>query len=320
MDTKPSAEADTGVTWASDPFTLTVDRAAERLYGLGACDAKGSLAAQIAAAGQLIAEGGWHGTLEIHATSDEEDGAQYGAQVLYERGLTSADAAIIGEPTSVRYSPAQLGNAWARVTLQGAPAHAGRPDRGRDAVWAAHEFMAAVRERVALMPADPRFPGHPRLNVGRIDGGSLPGSVPGRCELLCDIRVLPGQDRDGVHQVYQEVAEQVSKLSGVTITAEFFQGGGCQSNQVSEDAAIVTCFQDAAKQVGADCEPMYFLGGSDARFYARAGTPAIVFGPGDLAVAHAPNEYVRAAELSAAVDLLYGTARRFLSATGPARF
>jgi succinyl-diaminopimelate desuccinylase len=311
MDTKPRGDA-ADATWDHDPLTLT-----ERdglLFGLGACDAKGALAAMLSAAARLAAHGHWSGTLEVHGAADEEDGSQHGAALAHRLGLTRADAAIVGEPTGCRRSSAQLGNAWARVLMTGRAAHAGTPAAGRDAVWAAHAFMSAVRARLAGLPADPRFPGHPRLNVGSIRGGLLPGTLPGSCELLCDIRVLPGQRRGDLHRIYRDAARRVAAEAGVDCSVEPFQGGGCEAHQIAPGSRIESAFLAAAGRLGAGPEPEYFLGGSDARFYARAGTPTLVFGPGDLRVAHAPNEYVPRADLERAVDLLEHTALAFFAA------
>jgi acetylornithine deacetylase/succinyl-diaminopimelate desuccinylase-like protein len=103
------------------------------LYGLGACDVKGGLAAQVLAACALAGTPGWSGELVVQAVADEEDGSRLGAEHLLALGLLTADGAIVAEPTGCAPSLVQLGNAWAEITIGGRAAHAGTPERGQDA-------------------------------------------------------------------------------------------------------------------------------------------------------------------------------------------
>jgi acetylornithine deacetylase/succinyl-diaminopimelate desuccinylase-like protein len=319
LDTKPARFAGTADRWTVDPFAVTEQDG--RLYGLGTCDTKGGLAGFLAAATVLAADPDWTGELVVQAVADEEDGSWYGAQLLLERDELGADAAVVAEPTGCHPSHAQLGNAWAEVRLAGVAAHAGRPELGEDAVAAAIRYVGELRRLVAETPDDPLFPGHPRVNVGEVSAPGHPGTLAAECRLRCDIRVLPGQLRDDVLALYERAASAL-RTATLQIAVEPYQGGGCQSHYVDPATPIVAELRAAARQavrqVARQVDPGpaagAFFGGTDARFFAMAGTPAVVFGPGSLDQAHAPDEYVEAGQLADAAQILVTACGNYLKA------
>ncbi|MEV4614270.1 M20/M25/M40 family metallo-hydrolase [Kitasatospora sp. NPDC049258] len=310
LDTKPAAPPGAEpVGWSSDPLVARI--ADGLLHGLGACDTKGGLAAMVVAAERLARRDDWSGRLEVQGVADEEDGSGLGAAFLLSEGLLTADAAIVSEPTGCLPSAAQLGNAWAEVTVTTTGAHAGTPSRGQDAVEVARRFMAEVDALLTRMPTDPAFPHHPRLNVGHLAAPGHPGTLSSSCVLRCDVRVLPWQRHDSVMEVYTRAASAVADACpGSALTVRPYQGGGCESHAVADDHPLVRAFDRAsADRAGERCS---FAGGSDARFFARAGTPAVVHGPGHLDQAHAPDEYVPVGHLVLAADQLEAVAAGFL--------
>jgi len=308
-DTKPAAAAG----WTVDPLGGEVRDG--RLYGLGACDTKGGLAAQLVAARLLAERDNWSGELVLQAVADEEDGSQLGAGHLLEQGLLAADGAIVAEPTGCVPSLAQLGNAWAEITITGQAAHAGTPERGTDAFQAALLYIAEIEALLATIEPDPAFPGHPRLNVGHLSVPGHPGTVPGQCSLRCDIRVLPGHDRDDVLALYGRAAERVRERITAQVALTPYQGGGGRSHRVDAGSPLAAAFRTTREQSGRAPSWQPFAGGTDARYFAAAGTAAVVYGPGDLAQAHAPDEFVPVDELELAVEDLCNTAHHFLEAT-----
>ena len=283
------------------------------MYGLGACDTKGGLAAQLAAAYALAEDCGWSGELIVQAVADEEDGSRLGAEYLLGLGLLDADGAIVAEPTGCTPSLAQLGNAWAQITIFGRAAHAGHPERATDAFEVATRYISHVREQVAHLQKDAQFPGHPRLNVGHFAMAGHPGTVPGECLLRCDIRVLPGVERNDVFAVFESAAEATRQSSDVSIVVEPYQGGGCQSHVLASDHKLTQALQQAQRATGRTARTMPFSGGTDARYFGMAGTPALVYGPGSLEQAHAADEYVPVDELRLAQRQLTLAARGFLA-------
>lgn len=313
-DTKPAGPAG---AWRTDPFEP--QERGGLLYGLGSCDTKGGLAAQVAAACALAAEPTWTGELVVQAVADEEDGSRLGAEHLLSLGLLEADAAVVAEPTGCLPSVAQLGNAWAEITITGRAAHAGHPERGVDAFRAAAAFTEAVDRLLTDQPTSADFPGHPRLNVGEFTMAGHPGTVPGVCRLRCDIRVLPGVARDGVLGLYRTAADQVVRSHGVLVQVEPYQGSGCQSHEIDSEHLLARAFRRALHETGQPSRTLPFAGGTDARYFAMAGTPALVHGPGSLEQAHAPDEYVPIAELRLAVRQLVHVGRSFLGGSGAPR-
>jgi acetylornithine deacetylase/succinyl-diaminopimelate desuccinylase family protein len=308
-DTKPATPPGVKKLWSTDPFHA-VERNG-RLYGLGACDTKGGLAAQVVAACALAADPGWSGELIVQAVADEEDGSRLGAQHLLDRGLLDADGAVVSEPTGCAPSIAQLGNAWAEITIVGRGAHAGHPERGQDAFRAALSYVSTIEELLARMNTWPQFPGHPRLNVGDVAMPGHPGTVPGECRLRCDIRVLPAADREDTLRLYETAATTVRTAFDVSVMVERYQSGGCQSHYLDADHRLAQAFAEAQVATGQTAHTNAFAGGTDARYFALAGTPALVYGPGSLEQAHAPDEFVSIAELRLAENHLVAAAIAF---------
>lgn len=308
-DTKPAAPEGIQSSWSTDPF-----RAEERdgsLYGLGTCDTKGGLAAQLAAAHALAANPRWSGELLVQAVADEEDGSRLGAEHLLHLGLLDADGAIVAEPTGCAPSLAQLGNAWAEVTVTGRAAHAGHPERGDDAFQGARRYIAAIEGLLSQMRAPDAFPGHPRLNVGEFAMPGHPGTIPGQCRFRADIRVPPGIERDQVLALYDAAADQVRQAQHLSVQVTPYQGGGCQSHQIDPNHGLVHAFRAAQNSTSREHTTTSFAGGTDARYFAIAGTPAVVYGPGSLEQAHAADEFVPIEELKLAEQQLIVAALTF---------
>lgn len=312
-DTKPAGPVGVPGGWTSDPF-VPVERDG-LLVGLGACDTKGGLAAQLVAACELAGSPDWSGELVVQAVADEEDGSRLGAEHLLAAGLLEGDGAVVAEPTGCLPSLAQLGNAWSEITIEGRGAHAGHPERGQDAFRAATRLVAVIDDLLTALPTHPAFPHHPRLNVGDLTLPGHPGTVPGACRMRCDIRVAPGADRDALHVLYRRAAEQVAAEHAVTVSTEHYQGGGCRSHEIAADHPLALAFLEVQHETGEPLRTLPFAGGTDARYFAVAGTPAVVHGPGHLEQAHAPDEFVPVAQLRLAQRQLVALARRFLLPT-----
>lgn len=308
-DTKPAVAVGAENAWTRDPFDATEE--AGILYGLGTCDTKGGLAAQLAAARTVAGDPDWTGELVVQAVADEEDGSRLGAEYLLGLGLLEADGAVVAEPTGCRLSLAQLGLAWAEVSIVGRSAHAGMPERAGDAFRAALRYVAELDGLLAVTEGHSDFPAHPRLNVGAFDLPGHPGTVPAECSFRCDIRVLPGQEQSDVFALYQRAAANVGG-EGLVVTVEPYQGGGRPSHHVEPDHPLVRAFVSAQDATGEPFATAPFAGGTDALFFAEAGTPAVVYGPGSLEQAHAPDEFVPVAELHIAYQRLTAASLAFL--------
>lgn len=190
IDTVPA-----GSGWASDPFTLCERDG--RLYGRGACDAKGPLVAMIEALRLLAANRQrWSGTLMGVFTADEEVASE-GAKFYVRDTPPAIDFAVIGEPTSNATFSAHKGSLRPRVRVKGVTAHSGTPELGVNAIYQSARLLGLIEEahhqQVRCRCHD--LVGNASLTVTRIHGGHADNVVPDSCELLLDRRMVPGKTK-----------------------------------------------------------------------------------------------------------------------------
>jgi acetylornithine deacetylase len=302
-----NAHMDTvGVVGMTDPFLARIQDG--RLYGRGAYDMKGSLAACLLALEDVRAAG-LSGDVLLAAVADEEH-ASLGTQAVLEH--VRADAAIVTEPTSLAICIAHKGFSWHEVTTHGVAAHGSRPDLGVDAI--AH--MGRILTRLEALQADlarrPLHPllGHGSLHASLISGGQELSSYPAACTLQVERRTLPGE---ATATVENEIQTILTKLAAgdprfqaahrTTLVRPPFS--------VPPEAAIVQTLHQQAAQVLA--QPPAMIGASfwmDAAFFAAAGIPTVAFGPhGDGA--HAVEEWVELRSVEQCREVLVRTIHAF---------
>jgi len=269
-----------------------------RLYGRGACDTKGSVAAMLSALCD-VARGRQRPkeTEIIFAGLVDEENAQAGSRALAASGM-KADLAIVGEATRLQVVTAHKGILWLSLTTEGKAAHGSRPELGRNAV---HEMARVVevleteyakelgRRRHSLL-------GHATVNVGTIAGGRQPNIVPDRCKIVIDRRTLPGESERGV-------IDEISRLlrrKGLTVKFARENQGLCLPLETDARLPWVERLMRSTGQrrpVGVD----YFC---DAAVLAEGGIPSVVFGPGDIAQMHTEQEWISTASLGRAQGIL----------------
>ncbi len=269
-----------------------------RLYGRGACDTKGSVAAMLAAVMQMAAAKHRPRTTEIIfiALVDEETG-QGGSRALAAEGF-KADLAIVGEPTCLRVVTAHKGDLWLKLETRGKAAHSSKPELGRNAV---HEMARIVDLLETDYAAQLRRRRHPLLgcgtvNVGAIAGGVQANIVPAHCEMVIDRRSIPGETDAGVRREIRSLLRQHGLRAEVTDC----KGAPCLPLETNPRIPLVHQLLRSvgqAKPAGVN----YFC---DAAVLARGGIPSVVFGPGDIAHAHTADEWISLASLERAVVLL----------------
>ena len=280
--------------WAVDPYGASIDGG--RLHGRGSSDAKGPIAAALEAVAMLKASGFEPaGTLELELVSDEESGGFKGAGWLADKGHVKPDLAIVGEPTRLRVVRAQRGIAWSRITTRGVAAHGSAPERGVNAI----DHMAAViRELLGSVP-DITHPvvGAPTISIGTIQGGTKLNIIPASCTIEIDRRTIPGETNDDVIAQFEAAVERArSAYPDLDATVEIVDSG--PPFEVPEDARLVTEMVAATREAtGAEPEIIGFRGASDARFLVGTGAEVIVFGPGEIALAHTAKESIDLDEL-----------------------
>ena len=269
-----------------------------RLFGRGACDTKGSVAAMLSALVTLAVSGRRPEKTEVLLVGlvDEECG-QAGSRAWVAAGL-KADLAIVGEPTRLRVVTAHKGVLWLRLETRGKAAHGARPELGVNAIHAMARVVDAMETDYAARLRRRRHPllGRPTVNVGSIEGGRQPNIVPAHCVISLDRRTLPGETDAGVLREIREVLSRRQLRARITS----LQSASCLPLETSAQLPLVEQFLRSIGQralAGAD----YF---SDAGVLAEGGTPSVVFGPGDIAQAHTPDEWIEVKQLDRAKDML----------------
>ena len=273
-----------------------------RIFGRGATDMKGGVAAMCCAAWRA-AQAGVETELVVAAVVDEE-WQSAGTKGLLDRGVR-ADACIVTEPTRLAIAPAHKGFTWTEVEFTGRAAHGSRYDVGIDAIRHAGLLLAELDrlEREELVRHTHPLLGHASLHASEISGGSGWSTYPDRCKLTIERRTVPGESPDDAVDEIEGALIRVSSNAytmGFAIRHVFSQ----LPSDVPVDAPIVSALSRAMRACG---EPVKIEGLSawtDAALLNAAGIPAICYGPGDISLAHSATEWVAEAEITRATAVL----------------
>jgi len=274
-----------------------------RLYGRGACDMKAGIAAMCAAAAHAAAAIDLGGEVIIAAVADEEY-ASAGTRALLAMGIT-AHAAVVTEPTRLALCPAHRGFAWADITVAGRAAHGSRYDVGVDAITHAGLLLAELHayEQEVLTTRTHPLLGRASLHAGTIHGGIGPSTYPDRCTFNVERRTLPGeQGADLGRELDAAIARVRARVP--SFQAEYVLGVGQAANDVSLEEPHVVALRTACTAAGEAASIEGLSCWTDAALFTAAGIPAVCFGPGDIALAHAAEEYVPVDEIARATNVL----------------
>ena len=269
-----------------------------RLYGRGACDTKGSVAAMLTALFELAAAKSRPRETElVFAGLVDEENAQLGSRALAASSF-KADLSIVGEPTQLQVITAHKGSLWLELTTHGRAAHGAKPHLGKNAVHEMARIVDLLETTYATQLRKHRHSllGTATVNVGRIAGGAQPNIVPDLCTIAVDRRLIPGETAATVHR---EIAGllRAKKLSATIASAKLAPAVPLETNP---ELPLVRQFLQSAgqtKTLGVD----YFC---DAAVLAAGGIPSVVFGPGDISQAHTADEWISLAELERGKNLL----------------
>jgi len=293
-----------GDGWSSDPFALK--EVGGRLYGRGACDCKGPLVAMLEAMRMLAADRAtWSGTLLGVFVADEETASE-GAKFYASTG-PKIDTAVIGEPTSNATFTAHKGSLRPVVRVYGVSAHSGTPHLGENAIYRAGELLGLVAEHHEKVVRHRTHPlvGAASLTVTRLNGGHADNVLPGTCDLLLDRRMVPGEDEGVVKREIGDLLALARERFGVRAEVVDYKATTGGATETALDAAIVQASLAASRAHGAAKPgPFGFQGGCDLVHFRSIGARGTVIGPGDLAVAHKPDEFVPVDEF-VACSLIY---------------
>ena len=294
-----NAHMDTvGVEGMTDPFVPRIE--AGRLYGRGAQDMKGSLAACMLAAADAKRRR-LRGDVIVTAVADEEF-ASIGTEAI--AAALSADAAIVTEPTDLRVAVAHRGFVHLEVEVAGRAAHGSRPDVGIDAIAKMGRVLVGIEELDRNLRADPRHPylGSGSVHASLIDGGQEFSSYPARCRLQGERRTIPGET---AALAEQELREIVARAGGgdPQFVAQVRAPISREPFEVSEAAEIVQLVRRHGEAVlGHAPETVGVPFWADSALLAAVGIPTVVFGPTGEGL-HSEVEWVDLASLEHCVEI-----------------
>jgi acetylornithine deacetylase len=323
LDTKPVGDA--ASDWRTDPFTPTVE--GDRLFGLGATDMKGAVAAMLFAAAAYAAVANQAaGSLTLLLTADEEYGSLHGAAYLARSGaLAGIDAIVLGEPCGLTREweairTVSRGFCGFEVHVEGTQTHSSISDalpsiNGIEAM--ARILVALRRELRPRFPIHPLCPTGPTINLGvKVLGGVTYGVLPGHAEFWSDIRTTPGMTFEALRDDLEAaLARAAPEADGAKVKLVFPPNlAWVDATEISADHPVTRAVQAAAARVLGAAPPLaLFHGATDAwAFQGIGGVPTLAaFGPGQLPLAHGPNEWVSIPSLLQASQMYALTALNF---------
>lgn len=269
-----------------------------RVYGRGACDTKGCVTAMLSALLRVARSGRRPSHTEIQFVGFvDEENEQLGSR-HHARHHDPVDLAIVGEPTRLEVVTAHKGDVWLRLRTAGRSAHGATPHLGRNAVHLMGRVVDLLETtyRKQLSKRSHPLLGSPTINVGAIRGGTQPNIVPDACTIDVDRRTLPGETEATVRRELRELL----KHAGLKASFEPLRLAPCEAMETPRELPWVRDLCRAAgrrRTVG-----VHFF--CDAAPLAKAGSPAVVFGPGDIAQAHTAEEWISIASLERGTDIL----------------
>ncbi len=290
-----------------EPFSAEVR--GNRIYGRGSADMKGGVAAICAAAVKGASANSGRQIL-VTAVVDEEY-ESLGMRALLAAGIRS-DAAIITEPTRLAICPAHRGFVWIDVAFRGRAAHGSRYDIGVDAITHAGLLLAELEKLEQTRETGTRHPllGRGSLHASKIQGGVGMSTYPETCNLSIERRTLPGES---VAKALTEIEDACDAVHSrhPAFDARVTLSTAQLPSDVSPDSPLVKRLRGAMEREKLPVRIEGLSAWTDAALLNEAGIPTICFGPGDIALAHAAEEFVPIEEIEIATRVLTRVVREW---------
>ena len=295
-----------GVTGMADPFTP--GERDGRLYGRGAQDMKGGVAAMIDAARVIADRGLDSGRLIVAAVVDEEH-SSIGAEALVK--TWTADGAIVTEPTDLAIAVGHKGFAWVEVEVFGRAAHGSRPAEGQDAILRLGRVLTWLENLDRTLQSRPphALMGTASLHASFVEGGHELSSYPGRAALQMERRTLPSEPEAIAIEEVRDILATLAR-EDATFRAAARPMFSRPGYEVPTDHELPRTLAGALSAVGGTLRITGASFWTDAAVLGHAGIPSILFGPGGAGL-HSTEEYVNVADVGVCRDALVELVRRF---------
>lgn len=290
----------------------------DKLYGRGACDMKGGLACAIAALVHALERVAADGALPRRGFSlicsvDEEDFMR-GSEAAIAAGWVGPHEWVLDtEPTDGQIQVAHKGRTWFEIEMTGVTAHASQPWKGADAVAAMAEVVYALRHAFAALPVHDEL-GPSTITFGQIEGGYRPYVVPDHAKVWVDTRLTPSTDTAAAtRMVEQAIADAEAAVPGCH--GSYTVTGDRPAIERDPGSPLLAALKRAADDAtDADTTVSFFTGYTDTSVIAgkTGNRNCMSYGPGSLALAHKPNEYVPHADIVRCQNVLIALADKAL--------
>ncbi len=285
--------------WSGDPFMAK--RVGDKIFGRGACDAKGPLTAVLFAIETLRSLGFVPGGNIYFQSVADQIGGGNGTLGCIEAGQI-ADAVIVAQPTGLKVCSGSRGFGFLTIRVRGQSAHAGSPSQGVNAITKAVKYVNALKsleERLDKKHVHPLWSSvkikHP-MTVTAIDGGGFGGVVPDECDIKVNAGYIPGETFQDLHQWITEALNEVTlNDSWLSENPPDIIWGPVRVSPSLTDPKhpLVKIMLESSHNGEVDSDPVTVLPAvSELRFFTNAGIPGVIFGPGSLDRVYLPNEYV----------------------------
>jgi succinyl-diaminopimelate desuccinylase len=293
LDTVPLGNAE----WTRPPFGGEIE--GDRLYGRGACDMKGGVAAMVHAATRLASAGKPPRDVLLILTAGEETGC-LGSRAMAEDGYLPEKAAalVVGEPTDNAPVLGHKGALWVRGLVRGKSAHGSMPEHGVNAISRAARAVRLLEDYFADAEEHPLL-GRTTVNVGMISGGTKINMVPDKCEFEADVRTVPGLSHaevvEGLRRALGDLAEITSSIDAEAVYTD------------PDDPWIARALAAIADVGGGSAEPGYVSYFTDASTLSRAmgEPPTLLLGPGRAGQAHQTDEWCSVNNINVVSEMYY---------------
>ncbi|HZZ73515.1 MAG TPA: M20 family metallopeptidase [Pirellulales bacterium] len=296
-----------------------------RIYGRGACDIKGGMAALLAAVARLAESSAADSPTVVLVCTVNEEYGHTGARAAVEwwnSGRSKIvprppDAIVVAEPTLLNAVVAHKGTVRWRLHTHGRAAHSSRPQLGENAIFRMADVLAQLeiyqRDVVGLLAEHPLV-GRPTISVGTIQGGLSANTVPDRCSIEIDRRVTPGEDPAAARQhLIDFLAARLPPEVRVSHDAAELATTGLHD---ANNGPLAERLCQTARSVAGASEKLGVPYGTDASVFSGAGIPTVVFGPGSIEQAHTADEWLALDQLALASEVYYQFAANFAMEDG----